>query len=68
MAKAGALSLMVNSSMNNGLPMHANYELLTVWLKEGLDWDGMIVTDWADINNLYTRDHIARIRRRRSSS
>ncbi len=60
MAKAGALSLMVNSSMNNGLPMHANYELLTVWLKEGLDWDGMIVTDWADINNLYTRDHIAK--------
>ena len=60
MVKAGALSLMVNSSMNNGLPMHANYELLTQWLKEDLNWDGMIVTDWADINNLYTRDHIAK--------
>ena len=60
MAKAGALSLMVNSAMNNGLPFHANYELLTGWLKEGLNWDGMIVTDWADINNLYTRDHIAK--------
>ena len=59
MARAGALSLMVNSAMNNGLPFHANYELLTEWLKEGLNWDGMIVTDWADINNLYSRDHIA---------
>lgn len=58
MVKAGALSLMVNSAMNNGLPFHANRELLTGWLKEGLNWDGMIVTDWADINNLYTRDHI----------
>lgn len=60
MVKAGALSLMVNSSMNNGLPMHANYELLTRWLKEDLNWDGMIVTDWADIDNLYKRDHIAK--------
>ncbi|WP_291529823.1 glycoside hydrolase family 3 N-terminal domain-containing protein [Bacteroides sp. UBA939] len=57
--KAGALSVMVNSAMNNGLPFHANYELLTQWLKEDLNWDGMIVTDWADINNLYTRDKIA---------
>ena len=59
MARAGALSLMVNSAMNNGLPFHANHELLTGWLKEGLNWDGMIVTDWADIVNLYSRDHIA---------
>lgn len=57
--RAGALSVMVNSAMNNGLPFHANYELLTTWLKEDLNWDGMIVTDWADINNLCTRDHIA---------
>lgn len=55
----GALSLMVNSGMNNGMPFHANRELLTGWLKEDLNWDGMIVTDWADINNLCTRDHIA---------
>ncbi len=60
MVKVGALSVMVNSAMNNGLPFHANYELLTTWLKEDLNWDGMIVTDWADINNLYSRDHIAK--------
>lgn len=57
--RAGALSVMVNSGVNNGLPMHANYEILTEWLKEGLEWDGMIVTDWADIHNLWRRDHIA---------
>lgn len=57
--RAGALSLMVNSGVNNGMPFHANKELLTGWLKEDLNWDGMIVTDWADINNLCTRDHIA---------
>lgn len=55
----GALSVMVNSGVDNGIPFHANHELLTEWLKEGLNWDGMIVTDWADINNLCTRDHIA---------
>lgn len=60
MVRAGALSVMVNSAMNNGLPFHANYELLTKWLKEDLNWDGMIVTDWADIDNLWKRDHIAK--------
>jgi beta-glucosidase len=57
--EAGALTIMVNSSSINGMPVHANYELLTKWLKEDLGWDGMLVTDWADINNLYTREHIA---------
>lgn len=56
----GALSVMVNSGMNNSLPTHANYELLTKWLKEDLNWDGLVVTDWADIDNLYKRDHIAK--------
>lgn len=60
MVRNGALSVMVNSAMNNGLPFHANYELLTQWLKEDLNWDGMIVTDWADIDNLWKRDHIAK--------
>lgn len=57
--RAGALTVMVNSAVNNGVPFHANKKFLTGWLKEELNWDGMIVTDWADINNLCTRDHIA---------
>lgn len=59
-AKAGVLSMMVNSANNNGVPFHANYELLTKWLKEDLEWDGMLVTDWADINNIWQRDHVAK--------
>ena len=58
-AQAGALTAMVNSASINGIPTHANKTLLTGWLKDGLNWDGMIVTDWADINNLYERDHVA---------
>lgn len=57
--EAGALTVMVNSGSINGRPVHANNELLTQWLKEDLNWDGMIVTDWADINNLYTREYVA---------
>ena len=57
--KAGALTVMVNSASINGVPVHASYEYLTKWLKQDLDWDGMIITDWADINNLYTREHVA---------
>ena len=57
--EAGALSVMVNSASINGVPTHANKTLLTGWLKEGLHWDGLIVTDWADVNNLFTREHVA---------
>lgn len=57
--EAGALTVMVNSGSINGVPVHASYELLTKWLKEDLNWDGMLITDWADINNLYTREYIA---------
>lgn len=58
--QAGALTLMVNSASINGVPTHANHELLTVWAKEQLGWDGVIVTDWADLDNLYQRDHVAK--------
>lgn len=57
--RAHLLSIMVNSANNNGIPFHANAKYLTRWMKQELNWDGMIVTDWADINNLYTRDYVA---------
>ena len=57
--QAGALTAMVNSASINGIPTHANKTLLTGWVKEQLGWDGMLVTDWADIDNLFTRDHVA---------
>lgn len=58
--QAGALSVMVNSASVNGVPMHANKEFLTGWLKEETGWDGVLITDWADINNLYTREMVAK--------
>ena len=58
--QAGALTIMVNSSSINGVPVHASYEYLTQWLKKDLNWDGMIVTDWADINSLFTRERVAK--------
>ena len=59
-ALAGTLTMMVNSASINGVPVHASYEYLTKWLKEDLQWDGFLVTDWADINNLFTREHVAK--------
>ena len=59
-ALAGTLTMMVNSGSVNGVPLHASYEYLTKWLKEDLNWDGMLVTDWADINNLFQREHVAK--------
>ncbi len=57
--RAGALTAMVNSASINGIPTHANKIILTDWAKEQIGWDGMLVTDWADIDNLYVRDHVA---------
>ena len=58
--KAGAMTIMVNSASINGVPVHASAEYLTKWLKEDLNWDGMIITDWADINNLFSREKVAK--------
>ena len=59
-ALAGTLTMMVNSASINGVPVHASYEYLTKWLKEDLQWDGFLVTDWADINNLFSREKVAK--------
>lgn len=58
--QAGALTVMVNSASVNGMPMHTNKDILTGWLKEETGWDGVLITDWADINNLYTREMVAK--------
>lgn len=61
--KEGALSVMVNSGLINGFPVHANKTLITDYLKDRLDWDGVVVTDWADIDNVWSRDKITETRK-----
>ncbi|MGY0040289.1 glycoside hydrolase family 3 protein [Pedobacter sp. NJ-S-72] len=58
--QAGAKTIMINSGIINGVPVHANYNLLTKLLKEELGFKGLAVTDWGDIENLYKRDHVAK--------
>lgn len=48
----GVWSVMSNSSVVNGIPGVCNKQLLTDWLKDELKWDGVIVTDWADVQEL----------------
>lgn len=57
--KAGAKTIMVNSSEIDGIPGHANYHLLTEILRDELKFDGFVVSDWEDINRLYYRDRVA---------
>ena len=57
---AGAHTIMINSGIINGIPVHANRELLTGLLKEELGFEGLVVTDWADIENLHRRDRFAK--------
>ncbi|WP_254070816.1 glycoside hydrolase family 3 N-terminal domain-containing protein [Pedobacter sp. L105] len=57
---AGAKTIMINSGIINGIPVHANYNILTKLLKEELGFKGLAVTDWGDIENLNQRDHVAK--------
>jgi beta-glucosidase len=58
--EAGARTIMINSGLINGVPVHANYKILTKLLKEELGFKGLVVTDWGDIENLYKRDRVAK--------
>lgn len=57
--KAGASTIMINSSEINGEPVHSNKYLLTDVLRKELGFEGLIVTDWEDIKRLYTWHHVA---------
>nr|WP_294897262.1 glycoside hydrolase family 3 N-terminal domain-containing protein [uncultured Pedobacter sp.] len=56
---AGAHSIMINSGLINGIPVHSSYKILTQLLRNELGFKGLVVTDWGDIENLHTRDRIA---------
>ncbi|RYF23933.1 MAG: beta-glucosidase [Flavobacteriales bacterium] len=56
---AGAKTIMINSGLINGVPVHASHKILTKLLKEELGFKGLVVTDWGDIENLHKRDRVA---------
>jgi beta-glucosidase len=62
-AKAGVATVMVNSSEINGIPVHSDKFLLVDVLRGELGFDGFVVSDWADIDNLYTREMVAKDQR-----
>jgi len=57
--KAGAHTVMVNSSEVNGIPGHANGYLLKDVLRGELGLQGFVVSDWMDIKKLVGVHHIA---------
>ncbi|WP_207423305.1 glycoside hydrolase family 3 N-terminal domain-containing protein [Desertivirga brevis] len=57
---AGAHTIMINSGLVNGIPVHSNPDILIKLLRQELGFKGLVVTDWGDIENLYQRDKIAR--------
>ena len=58
--KDGAKTVMISSGLINGIPVHANYKLIIKILREKLGFEGVILSDWEDINKLHTRDKVAK--------
>ena len=57
--EAGAKTIMINSGLINGLPVHADYNLMINVLRNELGFEGVILTDWEDIRKLHDRDKVA---------
>tara|TARA_B100001142_G_scaffold123562_1_gene125422 strand:+ start:5859 stop:8144 length:2286 start_codon:yes stop_codon:yes gene_type:complete len=58
--EAGAKTVMINSGLINGVPVHASYELMINVLRNDLGFEGVILTDWEDIRKLHDRDKVAK--------
>ncbi|MEC8679432.1 MAG: glycoside hydrolase family 3 N-terminal domain-containing protein [Bacteroidota bacterium] len=56
---AGAKTVMINSGLINGIPVHADYNLMINVLRNNLGFEGVILTDWEDIRKLHDRDKVA---------
>lgn len=56
---AGIKTVMLNSGEINGTPVHASKRLVTTLLRDELQFEGVVVTDWDDIGKLYEFHYIA---------
>ncbi|KAG1711300.1 hypothetical protein DVH05_008553 [Phytophthora capsici] len=57
---AGVLSAMENYISVNGVPLVSNTKLMNGLLRDDLGWDGMMVTDYAEIDQLADFHRVAR--------
>ena len=57
---AGAMTVMINSGEINGTPVHASKKILVDMLREELGFTGLAVSDWGDIEYLYSRHKVAK--------
>ncbi|GIR58022.1 MAG: hypothetical protein CM15mP65_06030 [Crocinitomicaceae bacterium] len=62
---AGAKTIMINSGIINGIPVHSSYKILTDLLRNRLGFEGVILTDWEDINKLHDRTRLFLLKRKR---
>ena len=61
--EAGAKTIMINSGLINGVPVHADYNIMINVLRKKLGFEGVILTDWEDIRKLHDRDKVAKNQR-----
>ena len=61
--EAGAKTVMINSGLINGVPVHADYNIMINILRKKLGFEGVILTDWEDIRKLHDRDKVAKNQR-----
>lgn len=55
----GLATVMINSGEVNGIPVHANKEILVDLLRDELGFEGIAVSDWEDIKYLVSRHRVA---------
>lgn len=56
---AGIKSMMINSNEINGVPVHSSTRILRDLLRDELGFDGLVVTDWEDVQKLQYEHHVA---------
>ena len=60
--KAGVFTLMPSHNEVNGVPCHADQDLLTRRLRQEWGFRGFVISDWLDIERLRSVHHIAETR------
>ncbi|TYJ11170.1 hypothetical protein E1A91_A11G256800v1 [Gossypium mustelinum] len=55
--RKGVATVMISYSSLNGVKMHANYEMVTNFLKKNLRFKGFVISDWEGIDRITSPPH-----------